>query len=668
MLLALPLTAFVVLFLILHKKGTDRRKAILSAAVFWATCLTAITEMLSLLNGVTRGGIAISWLVICVAGILYIAASQHKTFGLNGLASRPVNKSLAEIDRTTKSLLFGVVVIVSVIGVTSIVAPPCTWDAMEYHLPRTTMWMSNHNVNFFPTPDYCQLIYGPWAEYAMMHTELLFDGDRFVNLIQVFSLMGSLVGVSLIAKCMGAGPRGQALAVVVCATIPEGVLEASGAMNTYVVSFWITTTAVFLLLWNEDPSWFNTICAGLAAGLALFTKGTAYIVLPFVVLGCWWAGTSSVRALFLRRSAAFSLPVVLLNAPLYWRNFEFSGSPLGFPLPVNYPRTHTAMDHISVLGTLANVLRNLSLHLCSPSVAVNMAVEKIIRLAITGLGANPDDPSAIYLGERFHMNHFTSNEIIAGNPLHLALLLAVFGFLFLKWRQKSNRMALWFGLGLVSAFIAFSAVIRWTMWSSRYQLVLFVLGSALCGFAMERYFKPTFRCSLAVILLVMAFFFAVVNRSRSLIPWQRVDDVYHPRSVLYFSDEHERVAPTYIAMAEAVNQLDCPNAAIDSYTEDPEIKRSPASLFVYPLFALIHANGRSRSVWYTGVNNLSSRYASRQKHAAPCAVVCLDCAKVQSKWTEYQGVGGRASVFDNVVVFSAVGAMTNARSRVVAVE
>jgi hypothetical protein len=51
---------------------------------------------------------------------------------------------------------------------------------------------------------------------------------RFVNMVEFFSFIGSLVGVSLIAKCLGAGLRGQIFAVIVCATIPEGVLEASG--------------------------------------------------------------------------------------------------------------------------------------------------------------------------------------------------------------------------------------------------------------------------------------------------------------------------------------------------------------------------------------------------------------------------------------------------------
>src|ERR1700683_4130477 len=238
---------------------------------------------------------------------------------------------------------------------------------MEYHLPRVVMWISNHSVRFYPTPDFCQLVFGPWAEYAMMHTYLLWGSDRFVNFVQFFSFVGSIIGVSLVAHKLGAGLRGQVLAAVVCATIPEGVLEASGPKNTYVVTFWIVTTVAFLLEWNDDPSWFNTVCVGLAAGLGLLTKGTAYVYLPFLVLACWRMGSRSVRILFLKRCSAFLILILALNAPQYIRCYELSGSPLGLPLPVDFPRIEVTVAHVTVRGTLANVLRNISLHLSTPS-------------------------------------------------------------------------------------------------------------------------------------------------------------------------------------------------------------------------------------------------------------------------------------------------------------
>src|SRR6266404_1826004 len=257
MLLLLPPAAFVIFFLILRDKGLDWRPAALAAAIFCAACVAAITEIASAANLVTRGAVAIFWSLACLAVLAYYGIAKY-----HGMAKRRISQpphspdaQRERLDHTTQLLLAGAGIIVLLVGITAVVAAPDTWDALEYHLPRIVMWMSNRNVRFFPTPDYCQLIYGPWSEYAMMHTELLWGSDRFINIVEWLSLLGSLIAVSLIAKKLGAGPRGQALAAVACVTIPEGVLEASGPMNTYVVSFWIATAVFFLMDWNDEPSW-----------------------------------------------------------------------------------------------------------------------------------------------------------------------------------------------------------------------------------------------------------------------------------------------------------------------------------------------------------------------------------------------------------------------------
>ena len=654
--LLLPLTAWVLFFLILRKKEFDWRKDALTAAVFCGVCVAAITEILSLPRLIISAALSICWLIVCVAVFLYLRSARRKT-------SRdiPLGQPGGEkLDPTSRTLLIGAIVIVLLVGITALVAAPDTWDAMEYHLPRTVMWMSNHTVRFFPTPDYCQLIYSPWAEYAMMHTELLWGSDRFVNFVEWFSFVGSLIAVSLIARKLGAGTRGQILAIVACATIPEGLLEASGPMNTYVVSFWIAATVVFLLEWNDEPRWLYFICAALSAGLAMLTKGTAYIFLPFIGLACWWMGDSRSRVLFLKRIPVFVVLVLALNAPQYVRSYEFTGSPLGVPIPAKYPRTELAMEHVTVKGTLANVLRNASLHVVTPVRSVNSRIERSFRVAIGAIGANPDDPQQNWISLPFHLNHFTSNEIIAGNPLHFVLLLLSFALVICRYRTGvRRRWTILYTLGILASFLLFCAMLRWQMWSSRYHLTLFVLGCALIGLVLERYFSRRIATATAAVLIFSGAFLAVTNRTRALVLLKRVANVYHPRAELYFNNEHESIAATHIAAANFVNRLQCQNVGIDSYLADPEIKDSPDSFFVYPVLALIHAGGKAHRVWYIGVNNLSSRYAEQQPHPAACAVICFDCAYVPQKWQEYSDIGGRASVFGNVVVFSSAGDLPN---------
>jgi hypothetical protein len=123
---------------------------------------------------------------------------------------------------------------------------------------------------------------------------------------------------------------------------------------------------------------------------------------------------------------------------------------------------------------------------------------------------------------------------------------------------------------------------------------------------------------------------------------------------MYFAYDLDYLAPSYIAAVELVNKTKCANVGIDSYTSltDPEIKDGPDSFITYPLFAMIHADGQKRRAWFSGVKNLTSRFAEQQPHAPACAIICLDCAKVPAKFEEYSSLPNH-SVFERIVVFTA---------------
>ena len=658
MLLVLPIFTFFLLLQIFRRIYTDWRAATLAAAVCWGSYLVLMTELLSVPRWLTRGAVAACWFTAAVACFIYLKINHRSAAQGAATARMKTTEATTVLDGTTKALLYGTGIIGALVAITALIAPPSGEDGMVYHLPRLIMWMNNRNVGFFPTPNYTQLIYGGWAEYAMMHSYLLWGTDRFVNMVEFFSFAGSVICVSYIAKLLGLSPRGQALAALACATIPEGILEASGPMNTYVVSFWIATTVALLLTWNENPSWLNTVLIGLAAGLAIFTKGLAYIFLPFLVAAVWWMGRRSTRVVFLQRSVLFLLLIFAINGPQYLRDYRFTGSPLGTSL--NYGETQVTIKHVTVTGTLANILRNISLQTGAPVESLNSRIENGYRAAIHAMGSDPDDPEVNIWGERFAQNHFSFSEILAGNPLHLLLLALAMGIIFVRLKDSAIAWSRWYSLGILGGFVFMCAILRWQRWSSRFHLPLFVLGAVLIALLLERYFSRRMATAICAVLLALGLLYASMNRFRSLIPAGRWLSAYGQRSMLYFAYENEYMAPSYIAAAEFVNQLDCRNVGIDAYTplSDPEIKRSPDSFFVYPIIAIIHANGRERTTWYSGVHNLTARYESRQPHPAPCAVVCLSCAKYPEKLQEYSGLG-QAKFFNDVVVFTAPGAKQN---------
>ncbi|MGH6850959.1 MAG: hypothetical protein ACREDD_11005 [Methylocella sp.] len=216
-------------------------------------------------------------------------------------------------------------------------------------------------------------------------------------------------------------------------------------------------------------------------------------------------------------------------------------------------------------------------------------------------------------------------------------------------------------------FVLFCALLRWQIWESHHHAPLFLLAAAVIGIAVAYYARPRISAAVIAVLLAYALSFAVVNRTRALVPWithppwSGVADIYLPRDVQYFADQHEQTAAANIAAAAFVNQLSCRDIAIESYmpTPDSRLYDGPNSFYVYPLLAMIHADGQNRRVWYEGVQNLSAKYAGTQPHPAACAVICFDCGLAAAKWDAYRGVGGRAAMFGDIVVFSSSGPLVN---------
>ncbi len=146
---------------------------------------------------------------------------------------------------------------------------------------------------------YSQVSQPPLAEYFILHTWILSAGDRFANLVQFFAFFASAVAASAITAGLGASRRGQVLAALFAATLPNGILQASGVKNDCVLALWLALTARFALAWLRDPRPADLVSVGLALGLAILTKNTAYLFgAPLVVclLAPFWRDPQRARS------------------------------------------------------------------------------------------------------------------------------------------------------------------------------------------------------------------------------------------------------------------------------------------------------------------------------------------------------------------------------------
>lgn len=562
------------------------------ALLLFATAVFLLTEILSLFHALRPGPLALCWALLLLAALRFFPG--------------PTLPSLPRLPGAL--LLVSIAAIVAVIGFIAVVSPPNSADALAYHLPRVVYWAQSGSVAFFPTHYYNQVMLPPLAEYIMLHTYVLSGGDHFVNLVQFLGLLGSLTVVCRIAQALGAGTRGQILAALFCATLPNGILQASGAKNDYLLAFFLAAMVYFALLGR--PLWL-----ALALGLALLTKPTAYLFAPALLLGVWTPA-------LVRSAPLIAAVVLLLNGPHWARNLALSGSPLGYDSAQGDGQFRWRNETFGLRPTLSNVLRHLSDQLGARSETWNQAVYRAVVRAHHWIGADPDDPNTTWRWTRFEPPRNANHEANAANRWHLLLLVACGVALF-----RLPRPCRLYYAGIVLAFVLFCFYLKWQPFLARLELPLFVAAAPIAGLFAERLLPAPAQVLLCLFLLNNARPYLFENWTRPL---------RGPRSVLrtsrnddYFSDMGQwNNQAAFLRAVDLVRRSGCTTAGIDNSIYQVE----------YPFQALLLQA------------NPAVRFVHTPTAVQPCAVLCLNCAGREDKVALYRDVGPPTSV-DRFLLF-----------------
>ena len=475
-----------------------------------------------------------------------------------------------------------IVALVGAIATTAWLSPPNSADAMAYHLPRVVYWAQSGSVAFFPTPYFNQVMLSPMAEYLMLHTYVISGGDHFINLLTFAAWVFSTIAVSSVAGALGLGSRAQIIAALFCATLPNGVLQASGAKNDWLATLWLVTMVYFALR-RDAP------LAGLALGLALATKGTAYLIGPPLL-----AVTMLPRN---RRTAAFlAAGVLLINTPQFVRNVRLSGSPLGYDSAHGDGVFRWRNEHPGWRSAVSNLIRNTTEQLGGRSQKRNQEVfDTAVRLH-RALGLDPQDPATTWHDSVYQPPGDANHEANANNRWHLLFIVIAIGAAAIRRR----RDLLLYAAAVVTAFLLFCFYLKWQPYLSRLELPFFVLSAPLVGFLLEWVRPP----ALAVLACL---FLASTARLPALQNWTR--PLQGPASLFrtarddnYFNDMVQwNNRPTYFEAVARVAGSGCETVRID-------IGENPLE---YPFQALLRERRPYVRFTHTG---------------RACAVLCLDCA------------------------------------------
>lgn len=625
MFIAFPLIAFILLFLIFHKTESWR-SAVLSAAIFWGLLVTALTETLSVFRLIEFTPVLAGWIITDIVLIFLYLKKRQPIAPFNFRENPPF----------LYVLLGGVVLIAATVGLIAIVAPPNNWDSMAYHMPRVMHWIQNRSVEHYPTNYLPQLYQSPWAEFTIMHFQILSGSDRFANLVQWFSMLGSLIGVSLIAKELGANLLGQIFSTVFCVTIPMGILQASSTKNDYVVAFWLVCLVyhIFNAIKSNTQS-LSSFKIGASFGLAIFTKGTAYIYsLPFLI---WF-----ILALIKQFRWQIAKPVLtvfslafLINLGHYTRNLILFGSPL-------YSPPEYEIDVISIPTLISNIIRNMALHMAIPfGLFNNELIEKAIINFHNLLGLNVNDPRITSPGVVFGIQWLPTFEDTAGNPLHFYLILLAIAIFIIARNLRKQPYIVEYLITLIGAFILFCLLLKWQPWQSRLHITLFVLFSAFVGVVLSKLPIQRIAIYAGIILMVTSLFWVFYNESRPIIAQYNIFN--QTRIEQYFNIRGD-LRGDYKEAVKFIKNRGCSEVGLSLRPDAWE----------YPFWVLLQKDSNPiPRLEYINVQNISAVKSNQYpyKNFIPCAIISIQLGREQEIFTKnnlyvtkWSGLNGREPI------------------------
>ncbi len=640
-LIVLPLVFLLMWLLVWSRRSLlgsarlTRRGAFLLAFLLFETALLAITELSSIGHHFTRGVVLGSWLLVLVVLAVLCRrdlASALRAIGAEGRERSAIRGRMARAPRAlrteTAAWLLVPVFYLGVFVYLGLAYLPSNGDSLDYHLVRVMHWIAGRSVAPFPAYFTAQVSYAPLTEYNLAHFHLLYGSDGLDGFVQLFAVVVCLVAVSEITRLLGGSNLVQAAAVVVCTTVPSLILSATSTENNlFAASMGICLIYVVLALSPLRDWWSFAVFAGLAASLAFMTKGTVIVLLGPAALALllWRVVTETGAPSRVRvRTWVMVTGVVLLvglvvAGPFLYQEESLFGSPEG-------PDAQAVLStNLTWRAAGANIVRTVAANFRmgngqnGPETAVSKFLASKFHDVYDVFGV-PQDNWNYFLGpnDQVYFDAFSGGnfnlwdreEDLGADPLDVVLLcVAVVASVILVIRgDRRMRVVVLIAIGLTVGFLVLAGISRWQIFGVRIFLPLFVAWSPLIALALARI--STWLLRVALVVLVVASLPQLFDNAERPV----MRNSYGPNPLApYFLDSTDRAyvlrtAVDFERFSKDVAQSSCRRLGIGNFVVDE-----------YPVWVGLQDDGWNGQIQDVGVQNVTSRYESRDFH--PCAVV-----------------------------------------------
>ena len=396
-----------------------------------------------------------------------------------------------------------------------IFSSPNTVDGMVYHLPRVMYWIQNNTT--FQSEVYTSHDYMPaFGGFLLAQVYLWIHSDRLLFLPQFFSFIICIVVGRLILKKFIKDETKLNLGTILIATIPMGIMQANTVQNDLVTSGFLLLATYFAINFWKSHTLKDGIFFALACSLGFLTKPTiVFFVLGPVLVFLFAMMKAKNRfknfTIVVCLSAVFFLTYFIQNAVLYGLSL---GSYSTLEGSVSFKN-----DEFGIGVFVSNLIRNLFLHIPVPF--LNNLVYALLDYVHLFLGIGISDPVSTWEHTNFVVNPVLyPHEDVAGNPIHLLLIITAGFFIWKKIKFRELRILYWC---TIFGFLLFCFVLKWQPWNSRLHLPWFYEG-VLVSIVILLLAKVNLKIikSVSYISLCLSFVLVLFSVLRTYIPYNLV--------------------------------------------------------------------------------------------------------------------------------------------------
>ena len=495
---------------------TSMRLSLVYALVLSAFISYCFCEIFSIFNVLDLVHLGIGWFMIFMVFTILLIKSGIK-----------FEQSLPHLPSIYLAYTLAIFIVILIpLFILAILIPPNNWDSMSYHMTRVEEWRQNLNVYPFPTSNIRQVNYPPLAEYIILNLQVLSQSDYFANLVQYFSLLGSLSLISLSVKLFGLDIKGQFLSVLLMLSIPMVIFQSTSTQTDLTASFFLLGVIYSVLKILKSHLIFieDIILLGAFLFLGGLVKYTVFVFsAPFLIVVAYHIIKHASFHAICQYTIICLFYVVVIFGPFLSRNLAYFGNLTGETGLLNL----MGNEHPNMFKMLGNVSKNIVDEMTIPWDTFNSILTNWVKIFHEMIGVPLNSQETNYLSMPYQTN-FLFAEDNASSLIHALIIVGSLAFFMLKKNVPNRRKIFFYWLGLIISFLAYSFLFKWQPWGNRLLLPLFILSMLGGTFALFQCIKnSSLGLHVVIVFLIMYAIPSVyLNRNKPMF------DVYQMRSIL----------------------------------------------------------------------------------------------------------------------------------------